>query len=268
MSNSKTKIIKNDENFLKDFSKDFYLRLIDIEDLNTYEVTLIEFINNIDENVKKILELMQNHKENEFWFSSIIGFFYQCGIGCIIDKNKALEFYLLSVNNKFEKEFINQNFINILKENNNEFDILKDINVNIGKYLLSLFYYKDIILNKIDTINLSEFIVEYLRSAKKGDLIAQYNLGNCYQYGHGVAQDYKKAFKWYSYSANNGHAKSQNKLGELYYHGRGIYQDFKKAFEWYSKSANNGCAEGQNNLGKCYCHGTGIKQDYKKAFKC
>jgi TPR repeat protein len=243
-----TNISKNDENFLKEFSKDFYLKLIDIEELNTYDVILIEFIINIDNNVKKILELMQNHKEKGIWFSSIIGFFYQCGIGCDVDKNKALEFYLLSVNNKFEKEFLNQNFINLLKENDNEFDILNDINVNIGKYLLSLFYYKDIILSKIDSINLSEFVIEYLRSAKKGDLTAQYNLGNCYQFGHGVAQDYKKAFKWYYNSANNGHAKSQNSLGELYYHGRGVTQDFKKAFEWYSKSANNGCAEGQYNL--------------------
>jgi TPR repeat protein len=33
-----------------------------------------------------------------FWY--LLGFFYQYGIVCNVDKNKALELYLLAVNNK------------------------------------------------------------------------------------------------------------------------------------------------------------------------
>ena len=30
---------------------------------------------------------MQDHNESEFWFSSIIGFFYQFGINCDVDND-------------------------------------------------------------------------------------------------------------------------------------------------------------------------------------
>ena len=46
---------------------------------------------------------MKNHEQTKFWFSSIIGFFYQLGIDCDVDKNKALELYLLVVDNEIFK---------------------------------------------------------------------------------------------------------------------------------------------------------------------
>ncbi|CAB5188333.1 unnamed protein product [Rhizophagus irregularis] len=125
-----------------------------------------------------------------------------------------------------------------------------------------MFYYKDIILDKI---NLNK--LECSESARKGDPIAQYNLGSCYQHGNGVIKDYNKALLWYSKSANNGYALGQNNLGELYEKGFGCNKDYNKAFEWYSKSANYECAEGQKNLGNCYYYGRGITKDYNKAFE-
>src|SRR5580698_3180102 len=91
------------EHFLKKFLIDFYQKIINIHDFNTFEDALSEWIKNVDKDDKDdkiILELMQNHKENKFWFTSIIGFFYQYGIGCDVDKNKALELYLLAVSNE------------------------------------------------------------------------------------------------------------------------------------------------------------------------
>src|SRR6266542_1774120 len=87
------------ENFLKEFSKDFYQKIIEIIDLNDFnklEYILNEWIKYIDnKNTEPILKLMQNHKESEILFSSIIGFFYQYGINCDVDENRALELYLL-----------------------------------------------------------------------------------------------------------------------------------------------------------------------------
>src|SRR5436190_20485633 len=86
----------DDEDFLKEFSRDFYQKIVDINDFNKFEYTLNRWI--IDKNTKPtILELMQNHEENEILFSSIIGFFYQYGINCDVDKNRALELYLLAI---------------------------------------------------------------------------------------------------------------------------------------------------------------------------
>ena len=82
---------------------------------------------------------MENHKENKFWFSSFIGFFYQLGIGCNLDRKKALELYLLAINNEIEQDFLNEDFIqlHLIEEN-----LLRYENIIIGKYLLSLFIIK------------------------------------------------------------------------------------------------------------------------------
>ena len=129
-------VSKYDESFLKKFLRDFYQKIIDTKEFNTFEDTLTEWIKNIDKkDGKSIFELMKNHERTKFWFSSVIGFFYQLGMDCDVDKNKALELYLLAINYD-DCEFLNQNFahLHLLEENENEFDILQSINLIIGKY--------------------------------------------------------------------------------------------------------------------------------------
>src|SRR5690242_14930947 len=96
-------ISKDDENFLKEFLKEFYRQIIKIENYKYFEDILIEWIKEFfilyEKDLEKILRLMENHEENENWFSSLIGFFYLYGIGNndIIDKDKSLKFYSLSI---------------------------------------------------------------------------------------------------------------------------------------------------------------------------
>src|ERR1044072_4734801 len=119
-----TDISKSDEIFLKEFSRDFYQIIVNINDWNTFEITLSEWINDINKNTKTILALLQ---KNEFLFSSIIGFFYQYGIGCdVIDKSKSLKLYLFAVNNEKSP---NQKYTNLrlLEEIGDEFDIMQNI---------------------------------------------------------------------------------------------------------------------------------------------
>ena len=129
-------ILENDETFLKELLKHFYCQLIKIENYTNFENILTEwikdFFNYNKKNSEMILKLMENHEENENWFSSLIGFFYEHGISDTdnIDKNKSLKLYLLSIN---EKEFVS---------------VYQILNIIIAKYLLSLYYYKDIILYK------------------------------------------------------------------------------------------------------------------------
>src|SRR4051794_1137539 len=143
-------ISKNDENFLKNFLKDFYRKIIETNDFNNFEKISIEWIHyeleDNDKNPKEILEIMRNHK-SKILFTSFIGFFYQHGIGCDVDIKISLEFYQSANNNdEIEKDF---NILHLIRETNkDEFNLLKNKNIIIGKYLLSLFYYKDIILGK------------------------------------------------------------------------------------------------------------------------
>lgn len=65
-------------------------------------------------------------------------------------------------------------------------------------------------------------------------------MADLYAYGHGVEQDYVKAFEWYIKSANQGYNIAQCKIGELYDGGYGVKQDYEKAFEWHIQSAEKG----------------------------
>jgi TPR repeat protein len=68
-------------------------------------------------------------------------------------------------------------------------------------------------------------------SAKLGCSIAENNLGRCYQYRQGVAQDYNKAFEWYLKSAiNDGSPDGQCNLGYCYQYGKGVAQNYELAF--------------------------------------
>lgn len=95
-----------------------------------------------------------------FVFSSIIWFFYQYCIGCDINKDKSLELYLIAINNE---KFLKQNYTHI----DNEFDILQNINITIGKYLLQFIYYKDIFLNTINFSTARETIIKCLKFSKR-----------------------------------------------------------------------------------------------------
>src|SRR6266542_547736 len=100
------------ENFLKDFLKDFYHRILSVnymDDLENFEMKTIRWLRFIEKfqciKLQTIILLLEGHQKNELWFSGLIGFFYQHGIGgCIINQNKALESYLLAINNENEKD--------------------------------------------------------------------------------------------------------------------------------------------------------------------
>ena len=49
----------------------------------------------------------------------------------------------------------------------------------------------------------------YTKAADQGVLMAQYNLGLCYQNGTGVAQDYEQAVRLYTPLAKRGFASAQ-----------------------------------------------------------
>lgn len=65
-------------------------------------------------------------------------------------------------------------------------------------------------------------------------------LGGMYYNGHGVKQDYKKAFEWYTKSANQGYGMAQFNLGVMYANGQGVKQNLHTANQWFAKACENG----------------------------
>ncbi|CAB5375247.1 unnamed protein product [Rhizophagus irregularis] len=147
---SSNNIIKDEEIFLKEFLKDFYRKIIRIDHHSRFENILIDWIqdyfNDNNKNSEMILKLMENHKESENWFSSLIGFFYEHDISIndnntnINNKNDFIKFYLLSIKNYENKKLT---------------CIYQLLNLIISKYLLSIYYYKDIIFDKRNLISKS-----------------------------------------------------------------------------------------------------------------
>lgn len=83
--------------------------------------------------------------------------------------------------------------------------------------------------------------------AEKGNSTAQFNLGQMYEQGEGVDQNYQKAVKWYQRSASVGNGAAQYRLGQMYEQGRGINQDFVRAHMWYDLAAAQGLNVAKSN---------------------
>jgi hypothetical protein len=103
--------------------------------------------------------------------------------------------------------------------------------------------------------------------AEKGDAIAQFNLGDCYDNGQVVLKDPVEAVKWYRKSAEQGVAQAQYKFGYCYYHGVGVLKDPVEAVKWYHKAAEQGFVDAQLFLVRCYDDGIGVPKDSVEADK-
>jgi TPR repeat protein len=84
-------------------------------------------------------------------------------------------------------------------------------------------------------------------AAEQGDAAAQHKLGNRYEHGRGVPQDYAEAVKWYRLAAEQGHALAQSNLGVMYDNGQGVPQDYVRAHTWFNLAASRGNANGSKN---------------------
>ncbi|RIA81847.1 hypothetical protein C1645_836295 [Glomus cerebriforme] len=285
--NLETSIIYSpDSNIIKDDSSSFHFNITGpslitkffielLQELNIYFLnmsnishnSLSEIIKNYlweyDLDPKNVLEIMTSTSQNIFYYSSLIGYFYQRGIGCKVNEAKTLEIF----SNAFkyiQKTGSNQFLLN----NKNEAIIfcnndIKKLNEMILLYFYSLFFYEDLILNSMDNYKL------HIRNAEKGDPISQYYIGN-YYFGIGTGCDYNKAIEWYSKSSKGGNFRAMYALGYCYEYGRGVNKYEEKAFEFYLKSAEGGNKHALSRLGNLYCYGigvSGILKDESKAFE-
>ena len=59
----------------------------------------------------------------------------------------------------------------------------------------------------------------------------------------------KESIDWYMEAAKNGNAQAQCKLGDYYESGLVVAQNYEKAIEWYKKAAEGGNTQAQCKLG-------------------
>ena len=86
------------------------------------------------------------------------------------------------------------------------------------------------------------------KKAEAGDAEAQYNLGECFLNGDGVAKDMAEAVKWWRKAAEQGAVWAQYNLGVCFYEGNGVDKDHSEAVKWYRKAAEQGYAPARDAL--------------------
>jgi len=78
--------------------------------------------------------------------------------------------------------------------------------------------------------------------AEQGDPTAQTILGNMYDEGKGVPQDYEEAVKWCRLAAEQGFPQGQDNLGQMYFEGRGVPKSYVEAYKWFNLAASQSSA--------------------------
>jgi tetratricopeptide (TPR) repeat protein len=103
----------------------------------------------------------------------------------------------------------------------------------------------------------------YMKGARQGCVVCEYNLGIYYKYGQGVEKNIDTALEWFTKSAEKGFAKGQYEAGRIHYDK----ERHDSAFQWFTISALQGNTAAIANLGECYEKGEGVKKDFPEAFK-
>ena len=93
----------------------------------------------------------------------------------------------------------------------------------------------------------------------------QFRLGEMYEKGRGVPQNYTQAAAWYRTAAEQGHADAQFQLCSAYSQGRGVPKDFRQYSFWLHKAIEHGHADAQCVLGQDYALGLVATADATQA---
>ena len=117
-------------------------------------------------------------------------------------------------------------------------------------------------------VDVSQLPIAALRElAESEDAAAQAELGERYEDGRGVVQNYAVAVSWFRRAAEQGYAAGQSALGAMYFSGRGARHDDEEALRWFRRAAEQNSARGQHSLGFMYSRGLGVRRDDEEAFR-
>jgi len=109
--------------------------------------------------------------------------------------------------------------------------------------------------------------VEWFRKAAgQGYAPAEFQLGQLYDFGFGVAQHDGQALGWYRKAAEHGFAAAQRVVGDFYKRGRAVSPDPAEAARWYRLAADADDLRAQYSLGQLYFDGVGVPRDYASAY--
>ncbi|RHZ57697.1 hypothetical protein Glove_384g19 [Diversispora epigaea] len=270
------------------FINDLFEFFIDARKKQFQDIRPILIKNYIREHKKNPVEILCEmiRHPSYYLFTSLIGFFYQHGIGTVVDYQMALKFFNLAINDTSSSNSLSlSNLYNINKEistisladmNFYGLGVEKDTEKAFRIYIKLANKGSHIALNTVAYCYQYGLGVEkndekafelYLKSAEKGNIIAQLNISLCYYDGTGITKDQTKSFQWDTKSVLAGSIEAMFNVGDSYENGIGVVKNEKEAFKWYLKAAEKEHNKSQYTVGNCYKNGYGINMDQVKAFE-
>ena len=93
---------------------------------------------------------------------------------------------------------------------------------------------------------------------------ACFAIGQIYEKGEDLPQNFELAAAWYRKAAEKGHTEAQVSLAILAMKAK----DYAQTRHWCEMASKIGYAGGYSCLGYLYQHGLGVEQDSKEAFSC
>jgi TPR repeat protein len=184
----------------------------------------------------------------------IIGLVYFIAIGIVTKQDKRVIRSIEMDNAKKEETTVplNTNIINEDKEQSSNIDKAKEW------YNIALMYDND--GDKQKAVEL------YIKACNENYPQACHNLATMYRNGHGVQQNYKKAFELFSKALSiSKEPLTYFSLAQLYDEGFGVIKNTKKAIELYELSSEGGYVNANYSLAVIYYNGDLGKKDKSKA---
>lgn len=217
----------------------------------------------------KWIQAATRHSPEHSYFHNLLGLCYEQGLGCMQDFVLAFKEYLLA--SKYDSEYA----LNKLGES-----YLKGQGTDVNKEKAFECFKKASEKNSDAKFNLGRCYLygwgiaenerqgfRYLNeAAAQNNVNAQHLLADCYLYGWGIAQNDEHAFLWYMKAAEQGFVPAQYSVGWCYLYGRGTSINDSIAIEWLLKAAEFNNSDSQNSLGDCFLNGWGVTQNDAQAF--
>ena len=189
---------------------------------------------------------------------------YYYGNGCLKDTNTAVMWYGIAAD-QFKDSYANYRLGQIYYNGTNEIEV----DAERGEY-----YSKTAYLLFQQEIENSEFFSElaegkdnldYYTKVSADDAYKEYLIGRLFLKGHGMEQDYYKAYCSFSLASTNGYNHADYYIGNMYYYGLGFEQSYENAIQYYEKSANKGDYYASHRLGRMYQQGEGVDINLKNS---
>ncbi|MGE0238107.1 MAG: tetratricopeptide repeat protein [Parvibaculaceae bacterium] len=200
---------------------------------------------------------------------TMLGLFYQKGLGVAADLNKAVDWYAQAAekNNLDAQYALAEIYLG---------GALGEADVERGRYWLIKAAaqgrpeaeHRLGLLAAGDTPPDWTAAADWFRKAAAQDYSdAQYNLGVLYAEGRGVEQSKIKAGEWFARAAMKGHADAALDYGIMVFRGDGVKKDEKVGAQWLLVSAKRGNPVAQNRVARLYATGRVFPVDPAEAIK-